>query len=39
MHTEKEQFGLKLTLNTQDLHRSFRERSSTLEMERALPIP
>jgi hypothetical protein len=33
MHTEKEQFGRKLTLNAQDLHRNFRERSSTSEGE------
>jgi hypothetical protein len=32
-HTEKEQFGLKLTLKTQNLHRNFRERSSTSEGE------
>jgi len=32
-HTEKEQFGLKLTLKTQNLHRIFRERSSTSEGE------
>src|ERR1700733_2787132 len=32
-HTEKEQFGLKLTLKTQDLHRNLRERSSTSEGE------
>jgi hypothetical protein len=33
MHTEKEQFGLKFTLKTQDLHRNLRERSSTSEGE------
>ena len=35
-HTEKEQFGLKLTLKTQDLHRNLRERSSTSEGEHQL---
>ena len=38
-HTEKEQFGRKLTLKTQDLHRNFRERSSTSEGEHQFGYP